>query len=248
MVTSTPRTVMAGDPNVEACARASEEGQRASAARRFGDARTQLLLCTQSACPPAIRRDCDELLAQVEVEAPSVILVVRDAAAHDVGVADVTIDGAPAPRALAGGALALDPGPHTIRVARGRDVVEQSLVLREREKDRVVELRFAAPPGVSRSAVPWSVYPLAGLGLAGLAAFTGLAISGQSTYDACESHGCDDARRSSLEVERWLTWTSLGVGIASVAAGTAILVLRRRDDVSIEVGGSVAEMYLRGTF
>jgi hypothetical protein len=239
----------ASDAKVDSCASASEAGQRAVAARHFDEARRHLLVCTQSACPPPIRRDCDQLLSQVELDSPSVVIHLRDAEGHDVDSAAVTIDGQPTAHALAGGALTLDPGPHVIRITRGVDVAQQSVVLREREKDRAVALQFAQAHRDSPT-VPFAVYPLAGIGLAGLAVFAVLAVSGQSAYDACQSQGCDDARRSRLETQRWVTWTALGGGLASLAAATIILFGARGHDVSLGASaqGAGAELSLQCRF
>jgi hypothetical protein len=226
---ATAKTANARDPSVEACAIASESGQRAAATGQLAEARAQFLVCAQ-ACPATIRRDCEQRLSQTEADLPSIIISLRDAGGHDVTIANVTIDGRAAPRALAGEALTLDPGPHTLRVELGKDVVVESLVLRAGEKARPVELRVGAPLVPSR--VSWAVYPLAGIGIAGVAAFTALAIAGQSTYESC-LQGCDSSRRSGLEAERVVAWAALGGGIASLAAATAVFLGGTKQTVSV---------------
>jgi hypothetical protein len=237
-------------PTIESCATASETGQRAVAAHHFAEARRALLVCTHPACPAPIRRDCDALLSDVDADIPSIVLHLKDAGGHDVSSADVTVDGQSVPSALAGQAVPLDPGIHLLRAARGADAVGMSFVLHEGDKKRVVELSFAAPPVANGSSLSWIAFPLAGVGVASLAAFAGLAASGQSAYDACETQGCDSSRRSSLEVERAAAWITLCVGVASLTAATIVWVRSRSHEVSVEASTSAsgARLFLQGKF
>lgn len=224
---------------VEACASASEEAQALRNQYKLRAAREKLLACTQPACPAVILRDCDALLSEVEAAVPTVILTVRDAQGRDVTAVRVLLDGSPLASALDGHAMALDPGPHTLRFERAGGLVDQlQLVAREGEKDRVLAVQLAPdpargpvtplpPPERDDGDTPWPAYALGGAGALALGAFGVLVITGQSEYDECESAGCSTNDVDALERQRWMAWTALGVGV--VAVGAAVLVLIASD-------------------
>ena len=104
---------------------------------------------------------------------------------------------------------------------------EGSLVIREADKARPVVVTFAgqvAPPGPSTpdrerpGRIPTLVYVLGGVGVAALGVFVGLDVSGQSRYSACKSVACSSSTFDSIAVERDVTLTMGGLGVASLGA------------------------------
>jgi hypothetical protein len=214
---------------LEACVAAVEEGQKLERAGRLQGARTVFLTCDNARCPAEVRSVCDRLLNKVEGEQPTVILGARDATGKDLVVVRVSVDGAPLVDSLDGKAVAIDPGPHTIRFEHAGDPpIEQSLVIREADKARPVVVTFAgqvAPPGPTTPGrerpgrpIPTLVYALGGVGVAALGVFVGLDVSGQSRYSACKSVACSSSTFDSISVERDVTLTMAGLGVASLGA------------------------------
>jgi hypothetical protein len=218
---------------VEACASASEAGQRLRSSQRLGAARERLLVCARSACPSPIKRDCDELLSQIDAAMPTAILAAKDAAGQDLIDVRVSLDGKAFTSSLDGRAIPLDPGPHVFVFERdGAARVEQHVVLREGEKARRVEVELAspreparAPPTVPASRhAPVAAYGLVALGLAALGVFTFLAVSGQHDYDRCKNAGCSADDASAVKRERVFAWTAMGVALAAGGAAVYLFV------------------------
>ena len=243
--------------DIPACLQAAE---RAQPLRRGGElraARAQLIACSSSSCPRAVRADCTQWLAEVESALPSVVIQARDAGGADVGDVTVMIDGVVQQRALDGLAMPVDPGTRLFRFdAPGRAAAQQTLVIREGEKNRVVPVvlvrlgdqgRTAPTVNVERerSAVPLGAWVLGGVGL--LAASGGVVLwaGGVSERDdlrtrcasasSCEQ-GDIDAAKTRLVVGDVL----VGAGVLAVAAGVW-LALRSRS-----TGSTVVRVEPRG--
>jgi hypothetical protein len=223
---------------VNACASASEDAQNLRRAQKLRDARDKLLVCSRAVCPAPIKRDCDQMLSQIDVALPTVVLGARDDQGHDLVRVRVTLDGAPLAGALEGHAVAVDPGAHALRFEReDGGTIEQTFVAREGEKGRSIQVVFPTPRGVTaspqhsrgdesaRDTPPrpaWTAYALASVGLVALGSFAYLAVSGQSDYDHCVHSGCTTSELGSIDRKRVLSWASLGVG-AAAAIGAVIV-------------------------
>jgi len=137
-------TASAAADDTTQCLDASSAAQDLRREKHLVAAREQLLVCARATCPGVVQRDCATWLAEVETATPTVVLAVKDSAGADVIAARVELDGKPFLEQLAGAAVAIDPGVHALRVVAASGVVEQQLVIREGEKNRLVEL--ALPP------------------------------------------------------------------------------------------------------
>jgi len=255
---------------VEVCASASESAQSRWLEQKLRAAREQLLVCARPSCPGPIKRDCDQLLSQVDAAMPSIVIAVKDGQGRDVADANVWLDGVAMPGALDGRPVPVDPGQHTLRIQRGTEVDERQVLARAGEKQRAVDVRLPSPPAaaaaraappvtehttVPTAGPPWPVFALGGVGVAALAAFGYLAISGQSDFDACSNQKCTRDDLDALDRKRAVAWTALGVGVAASAASVVILLTssRSRDHaarsirlgVRPEAGGAVLGAHAR---
>ncbi len=231
--------------SIEVCASASEAAQSLHNERKLRAARDQLIVCSQPSCPAVVRRDCDDLLSQVDAAMPTLVLSLEDALGRDVIDARVRLDGAELPGLLEGRAIAVDPGPHTLRIERnGAAPLDQPFVVREGEKDRVLVVQLPGPsapargdtraalppappagPAPSGVAVPWTAFAAAGVGVAALGAFGYLAVTGQSDYDRCAGPaGCPQGDVDALGQKRLFAWSALGVAVVASAVATWIFV------------------------
>jgi hypothetical protein len=233
---SAPASAQKRKAAVEACAAASEAAQSLTAERRLIAARDKLLACARPECPGPIRRDCDDLLSQVDAATPSIVLGARDSQGRDLVDVRVSLDGTPVQQTLDGRSIPVDPGTHVLRFERATGAaVEQSIVAKESEKNRLVSVQFAGdaasgPPGAAPApavgnelappTTPWPGYALAGVAVVGGGVFAYLDASGQSDFDGCKTGSCDV---SALQTKRIVTWSVLGV--AAVAAGAALWIL-----------------------
>lgn len=138
------------------CIAASSDAQDLRRDNKLLQARSQLLICAREQCPAVIKRDCVEWLSQVDASMPTIVVAVRDAAGADVVSARVLLDGAAFLDSIDGKARSINPGVHKLRVeASTAPPLEQELVIREGEKNRLVEVRLPAPtPAVSSTVTP----------------------------------------------------------------------------------------------
>jgi hypothetical protein len=256
-------------PGVEACASASEAAQSLLDGHKLLAAREKLLVCTQTSCPAAIKRDCDDLLSKADAAIPSIVLSVKDDRGRDVTDARVLLDGSPLANALEGRALPVDPGSHTLRFERaGTSPVEMPVVAHEGEKDREIRVQLGAPapptplareteaPATPSQPAPWTAWALGGVGVLALGTFVSLAAIGQSQYNQqCTATGCPPSESATLERERAVGFAALGVGLVASAASVWLFVRagsQRRADAAPRLGisgaGTGATLRLSGSF
>lgn len=137
------------------CIDAFDKGQALRNDHKLTSSRQQLLLCAREVCPAMVRKDCGDLLLQVESATPSIVISAKGADGRDVLDVKVTSDGATLTTSLDGRAIAMDPGPHALRFEMpGAPPVEQQLLVREGDKNRDVSVVFRAGPAAPPQVVP----------------------------------------------------------------------------------------------
>jgi len=108
-------------------------------------ARSELLKCAQSGCPQIVTAKCVPWLSEVDAALPSVVVLARDLQRRDTTAVRVIIDGEVRREQLDGRAIPVDPGAHQFRFEHvGAPPVEQHVVLVEAQKNRLVQVDFAA--------------------------------------------------------------------------------------------------------
>lgn len=136
------------------CVAAFTEGQRLRNDGHLVEGRAEFLVCSQAACPAALRTDCITWSEELRSQIPSVSF--RVTVDHKIAQeAKVFLDGNPLPSALEGRAVELNPGPHTARFEYAdQPAQEQQFVAAEGERYRVIQAEFASgtsepAPGVN---------------------------------------------------------------------------------------------------
>lgn len=252
--------------DTEACLDAYDGNQRLRRAGELRAARAQLLVCSQAACPDPIRKECIRWLAEVDAAMPSVVFAAQDAAGHDVGAVQVQVDGVVVLEKLDGRAVALDPGERTVRwTSTDGSTVERRVVIREAQKRRLIEVRFApkpaaaaAPTSTSSAAspakvqepptepgddreIPTEAWVFGGIGAVGLASFGYFGWRAwwetDDLRDSCAPN-CDSSDVDGAKTKALVADVSLGVALVG-AAGAAYFVLRGEDKGSTPVDGRV---------
>jgi hypothetical protein len=123
-------------------------------------ARESLLVCARETCPTVVKRDCVTWLQEVEAAQPTLVLSVKDASGADVVDARVLLDGKAFLERITGTAVTIDPGVHTLRIESSTAApLEQQIVVREGEKNRLLELRVSANKAPEQPAVTPTVEP-----------------------------------------------------------------------------------------
>jgi hypothetical protein len=241
------------EADVHACVVASYEGQRLRDQHKLVEADEQLALCAREGCPGPIRSSCLDWRAEVDALLPSVIVAARDTSGNDLVDVRVSADGKPVASRLDGTGIVLDPGPHLLRFeAASRAPVEQQIVVRESEKNRLlaVVLPSALPvepaalrPATTSSlaAVPTVSWVMAGVGVAGLGTFAYFGITGQSMRDdlsstCASSRTCNPASVATTHTDLAVADVALAVALTALVTGAVFVIAHRGARPDLTVG------------
>ena len=241
-----------------ACVASYERAQVLRRDHRFQRAREELKSCSRVACPALVRNDCITWLDQVQTAFPSIAIRAQKDGG-DVANVKVIEDNEIVATRLDGTSLEVEPGEHNFRFeTEGAPPVMMTLVVREREKDRVVPVSFVSPhaeasAGTASSAsrpTPVGVYVLGGFGVAGGLTFAILGAVGKSDESSLRgscSPNCTQSAISKVKNEYVAADVGLGVGIASlVAAGVWYLLRPSHTEESAPPPAPVAVSPIRG--
>jgi hypothetical protein len=221
-----------------ACIDAHAEGQKLVLAGRLREARARFTTCGASSCPQVLQKECSEYLAETDAKQPTIVVAAKDEGSDTASVV-VYCDGAKVADKLTGTPMPVDPGEHEMRfvLPDGR-AVERHLVLREREKDVVVNIAFAARPSPlqlalppapqrSRSLVP--AYVTGGIGLASLGVSIGFDVAawsqGNELKQTC-APDCSHDKVASMQLKGAVADITLGVAVLAAAATVWIVATR----------------------
>lgn len=136
----------AGSAQSKACANAAERGQSLRDEGKLLESRESFAACLRPECPKVIATECASWLDDVTARLPSIIVVVQNGRGADVTDTKVEVDGVVREEAALGRLVVLDPGPHVVRTTLGGKVLEERIVVQEREKGRRVALKPPEPP------------------------------------------------------------------------------------------------------
>lgn len=238
---------------MEACLSSHSEGQELRLTGRLLEARDEFRQCGANLCPNQVQRDCISWHEQIQMQIPSVAFRVM---ADGVSRADVRvlIDGKLVFDQLSGKSVDLNPGPHEVRVELSPfEPHEQSLVVSEGDKFRIVEVKFSSPkeplqgPGPAgpkpvemHRPVPVSAYVFGGVSAA--AAISGVAwgLSAWSLRSELEAKCAPDCREQPVNVLKQralITDISWGVSAASLVTASVLYLLRPEQPVDGEPVG-----------
>jgi hypothetical protein len=223
-------------PAVERCLESYDDFQQRRDDGDLVGARRALVACATSACPLTLQRECTESLKDLGPRIPTIILVARNPRKEDLADVSVTMDGKLLKGSLDGREVEVNPGPHKLRFeSAGRIPIDQDVVVREREKGRVVEVQLAPvhdaknpteptpAPRRTRERAPsiplltW-VFGAAGVAAFGTASAFGIAgLSARADADRCKptctQQDVDRVNQRFLGAD-----ISLGIGVLATAA------------------------------
>jgi len=229
----------------QACIDAHSQSQRLRHAGKLLAARGQLRVCVSDKCPPMVNQDCATWSNELENEIPTVVVAASDELGHDVIAAHVTVDGVDLASALDGRPVEVDPGPHkfVVTLPDGHQA-EAEAVIHAGEKARVLHLDVKSsgsasplapvpsPSGAglqTESRVPVAGLAVGGVGVASLIVFTVLGIDGYSREESLSSscnHSCSPSSVQSVKTEYNAADVALGIGLAFVATGTVMTLVK----------------------
>lgn len=215
------------------CIAAAETGQTQQRNGQLVSARKTFVACTQSECPPVVRKDCARWIEDLEKALPTVVLKPQDENGNDVAGGKVTIDGEEAESTSR--AIPIDPGNHHVEWVREEGTIGVDIVVREGERNRIVEIRpkkkeqpkeKEEPRKWERSPVPFVV---GGLGVVASAiggTLWGIGLSDRANLvtSCAPTHACSaddvDASKTKLVVGDVL----FGIGVVAVVTAVVLFV------------------------
>ena len=240
------RRAHAGDDDEQRCVDRHADAQRARRDGRPLAARRFLEECAASACPRMIADDCTRWAQEIEALIPSVAIVAVGPDGRDVRRVRVVVDGEVLLEELDGKATPVDAGERRFRFEMdGAPPVERSLLIREGERARRVEVRFSAaapaatPLPVVRKAPavaagggspgPWP-FVVGGVGLVALGIGVGFGVHALATKADLDDRSCapgcpqDDVDAG----ERAVIVADVAGAIGLVSLGVAVVLLVTR--------------------
>jgi hypothetical protein len=237
------------------CVAAHADAQLLRKKEQLSEAREKLSLCAHKTCPALVQKDCTQWLAEVDAEQPTIVVVAKDENGNDTLDVRVSLDGRLVSESLVAGAVAVDPGEHTLVFEHGSaKPIEVKLVLRAGEKGRRVDADFSAnvvkPPiddtGESTLRIPTASWILWGVGGAAMISWAYFGISGRARESdlssSCAPH-CSQDDVDGLKRKYLIADVSLGVGVVAIAIGTVLMLSTASDpknDPKNEAGSSTA--------
>jgi hypothetical protein len=231
----------------EACISSYEKGQELRISGRYLEAKQTLLTCAQATCPALLQRDCTTWLSEIEAALPSVVFAVTNEGGDDLREVRVSEQGQPL-ESDTGRALALDPGLHTLRIeAAGHQAVEQTLTIREAEKNRLVRVVLKPRDDIARAERTWfglsvPTLALSGAALVSAGAFVGFAVHGKQEYDDLKKQcgsTCPESRTERGRRDYVIANVALASTLGFAAAAIWVYVAQR------PASSSVAALQLR---
>jgi hypothetical protein len=237
----------------DACLAAYEKSQQLKQDGKLAASREQLVQCVQPTCPSLVKKDCSQWLAELDASTPTVIVNARDAQGKDVAKVRVLVDGVVLMDPIDGKPHPIDPGVHVFRYEReGAEGIEESIVIQEREKNRVINAKLAPPASQAGSASVQKVevsprspvlgFALLGVGVAGAAAFGVFAAMGQHDVDQMRDGSdrcapdCPTSRVDSAKTKIIVANVSLGVGLVAAGVGTFLLLQPPKGGTGLQLG------------
>jgi hypothetical protein len=257
------------DAAADLAAQCVQESERAQVVRdegKFLEARDLFRACAREQCPRPVRKDCVEFAGELERRIPSVVLSARDEAGKDLARVRATMDAKPIASEIGARAIPLDPGTHLFRFeAEGRKPTEVSVIVREGEKNRIIEAVLAPlvdpvapkpapgrveapppppPPEKKSSGVPTMTWVLGGVAIAGAGAFglfSLLAVDEAKELERTCSPRCSDEAIEPVETKFLVGRIAGGVAIGAAVGAILFYVLGRDGEarVSARVPGKL---------
>lgn len=220
------------------CAAAYEETQSLQKDGKLKDAREKALFCSQDACPRAVKVDCAKWLAEIEESLPTVVFSALGPDGQETAAARVSVDGQPLADRTDGKAVAVDPGEHRFRFELpGAPAIERTMVLREGEKLRRIDVSFAVPkepagkkgpaegeaprgPGAPVAPIVIGAIGVAAVGVG--ATFGALGLAEKGELERTCAPDCTEDRVGGVRAK--LLAADIGVAAGAAALGTALIV------------------------
>lgn len=256
LLLAAPRAWAEASPSRAECLNSHAQAQESRLEGELLEAREQLRVCANPACPNVVRTECAAWLVSVQQAIPSVVFLAENESG-DVFDVKVVVDGKVLAEKLDGKAFELDPGAHRFEFElEGYPKQEQTIVIRQDEKRRAIRVVFSrevqkpepaetvgalpAPSepqkpverGPASRPVPASTWVFGGIALGSGVAATVLGVTGLSDYGDKKDQCAPLCSKSDVKgVKTKLLLADVAGGVALVSAGLATYFYLTRPEV-----------------
>lgn len=249
-------------PTREMCVTAYESVQTAMKRSTLTQAREQARICLDAACSSALRSDCATWLVDIDARQPTFVVEYRDPTGATRSDVAVFIDNAKVASVLDGRGIAVDPGPHRVRVEpAGEKPMEERHIFREGAKLEPVTFSRAPTEALkperspdeigAQRPVPTSTLIAGGVGVLGAVSFATFAIwgkVGQNNLDSTCKPTCTAADVSSVHSRYVVADISLAVSIVGLASAALFYAFRPTQSTSPRARESQSLRQLRSVY
>jgi len=130
---------MARPRDEEACVTALKDAKAREQEGALQAARILLRQCAQNPCSAFVRQQCANRNTKLELDTPTVVLLVTDSTGGSRTDVQVKVDGEPFASQLDGRALLIDPGMHDFSfIADGRVFATQKILIVQGQRNRFI--------------------------------------------------------------------------------------------------------------
>jgi hypothetical protein len=201
---TSPALAQVGRPrDEEACLNVLKDAKAKEQEGELQAARVLLRQCAQTPCSAFVRQQCANKNTKLEMDTPSVVLLVTDAAGGSRTDVQVKVDGEPFASALDGRALPINPGMHDFSfIADGHVFATQRILIVQGQRNRFITANIGKPG--SRGAV-----------------------ATEATAESTSEEAAAPKHR------RILPLVLTGVGVASLGAGAVFTLWGRKDNTNL---------------
>ena len=229
---------MARPRDEEACVTALKDAKAREQEGALQAARILLRQCAQNPCSAFVRQQCANRNTKLELDTPTVVLLVTDSTGGSRTDVQVKVDGEPFASQLDGRALPIDPGMHDFSfIADGRVFATQKILIVQGQRNRFITAstgkaghgavaadESAGPTDEQASQRPAS--------RPARAKATAAAKKGEPEESAtAESTPAEEA--SAPKHHRILPLVLTGVGVAALGTGAVLTLWGRNDNKNL---------------
>ncbi len=243
----------------EACVTTLKNAKTREQEGSLQSAKALLRSCAQSPCSLFVRQQCANRHNKLELDTPTIVLLVSDASGGARTDVQVRVDGEPFATQVDGRALPIDPGMHDFSFsADGHVFATQKILIVQGQRNRFISATIgkggggavaaddsAQPTEQQVAAMPAMKHPKASRSTKTAAADESGAAEdkadGKSSHKtggsgATAAAGAEDEPAEAEKTparaggHRYLPWVLTGVGVASLGAGAMLTSWGRKDN------------------
>ncbi len=221
----------------EACQTALKDAKAREQEGALQAARVLFRSCAQNPCSTFVRQQCANRSTKLELDTPTVVLLVTDSAGGTRSDVQVRVDGEPFASQIDGRALPIDPGMHDFSfVVDGHVFATQKILIVQGQRNRFITANIGKT-GRGAVAADESAGPTeeqaAKLPATRPARARAAAADKKQAAEADESTTAESTPAEEAGPQkhrRILPWVLTGVGVAGLGAGTVLTLWGRSDN------------------